>query len=120
MSLSIATLKNEAKSTNDITNYRPISIMSVISKIFEKCIANIIEPYFKFSDNQYGYVNNGGCGKALFTFRQVVNYFKDCGSNVFCCSPDITKAFDRINHQALLNAMEDIEMPGCIVKIFAN
>ena len=37
-----------------ITNYRPISIMPVISKIFEKCTANIIESYFKFSDNQYG------------------------------------------------------------------
>ena len=35
-------------------------------------------------------------------------------------SLDITKAFDRINHQALLNAMKDIEMPRCIVKILAN
>ena len=58
--------------------------------------------------------------KALFTFRHVVNYFRDLGSNVYCCSLDITKAFDRINHQALLNAMKDIEMSGCIVKIFAN
>ena len=94
--------------------------MPVISKIFEKCITNIIESYFKFSDNQYGFVNNGGCGKAVFTFRQVVNYFRDRGSDVHCCSLDITKAFDRINHQALLNAMKNTEMPGCIVKSFAN
>ena len=51
LSIVLPTLKNEAKSTNDIKTYRPISIMPVISKIFEKCIANIIEPYFKFSDN---------------------------------------------------------------------
>ena len=94
--------------------------MPVISKIFEKCIDNIIELYFKFSDNQYGFVNCGGCGKALFTFRHIVNYFRDRGSNVYCCSLDITKAFNRINHQALLNAMKDIEMPRCTVKIFAN
>ena len=76
LSIVLPTLKNEAKSTNDITNYRPISIMPVISKIFEKCIANIIELYFKFSDNHYGFVNYGGCGKALFTFRHIVNYLE--------------------------------------------
>ena len=121
LSIVLPILKNEAKSTNDITNYRHISIMPVKSKIFEKCIANIIEPYFKFSDSQYGFVNNGGCGKALFIFRHVVNYFRDLGSNVYCCSLEITKAFVVINHQALLNAMKDIEMTGCIiVKIFVN
>ena len=120
LSFVLSTLKNKAKSTNDITNYRPISIMPLISKIFEKCIANIIESYFKFSDNQYGFVNYGGYGKALFTFRHVENYFRDHGSNVYCCSLYITKAFDRINHQALLNVIKDIEMSGCIVKNFAN
>ena len=84
LNIVLPTLKNEAKSSNDITNYRPISIMPVKSKIFEKCIVYIIEPYFKFSDNQYGFVNNGGCGKALFTYRHVVNYFRDRGSYVYC------------------------------------
>ena len=46
---------------------------------FLKYIANIIEPYFKFSDNQNGFVNNGGSGKVLFTFRHVANYFRDRG-----------------------------------------
>ena len=100
------------QSTNNITNYRPISIIPVISKICEKCVANIIEPYFKLSDNHCGFVSNGGCGKALFTFRHVINYFRDHGSNVYCCSLDTTKVFDRINHQALLNALKDFEMPG--------
>ena len=82
LSIVLPILKNEAKSTNDITYYRPISIVPEISKIFEKCTANIIEPYFKFSDNQYGFANNGGCGKVLFTFRYVLNYFRDHGRNV--------------------------------------
>jgi Reverse transcriptase (RNA-dependent DNA polymerase) len=120
MSIVIPTVKSAMKSANDITNYRPISIMPVISKIFEKCAANVIEPLLKFHENQFGFVNNGGCGKALYTFRSVVNYFREGGSNVYCCSLDIAKAFDRINHLALLKAMQDKAIPLCVIKIFAD
>ena len=33
--------------------------MLIIGKVFEKCIANIIEPYFVFHENQFGYAKNG-------------------------------------------------------------
>ena len=59
----LPTLKNEAKSTYDITNFRPISIMPVTCKLFEKCITNIIEPYFKFSDNQFGFLTMVDVGR---------------------------------------------------------
>ena len=61
ISIVISTVKNVFKSAGDIMNYRPISIMSVIGKIFEKCTAEIIEPYFNFHENQFGFVENGGC-----------------------------------------------------------
>ena len=68
-------------------------------------VAEIIEPYFNFHENQFDFVENGGCNKALFTFRNVVNYFIERGSKVFCCSLDIAKAFDQIDHDALLKTV---------------
>ena len=120
LSIVIPTLKNVKKSTNDITNYRPISIMPIVGKIFEKCMAGIIEPQFTFHDNQFGFVNNGGCGKALFAFKNIVNYFGDRGSKVYCCSLDLSKAFDRIDHYALLKVMYEKGMPFHIISLFAN
>ena len=54
--------------------------MPVIGKNFEKYIAEIIEPYFNFHENWFGFIENGGCNKALFTFTNVVNYFIERGS----------------------------------------
>ena len=33
--------------------------MLIIGKVFEKCIANIIEPYFVFHEKQFGCAKNG-------------------------------------------------------------
>jgi hypothetical protein len=65
------------KSVNDVTNYRLIiSNMAVMSKVYERRIANVIEPFFKFHDNQFGFVSNGRCAKALFPFKSVASYFR--------------------------------------------
>ena len=112
-------VKNSMKSINDISNYRPISIMLIINKVFEKCIGYVLEPYFVFHDNQFGFVSNGGCGRALFAFKNVVDYFTDRKSKMFCCSLGISKAFDRINHFALLRSMFKKGIPTNINKIFA-
>ena len=113
-------VNNSMKSVNDISNYRPISIMPIISKVFEKYIGYVLKPYFVFHDNQFGFGSNEGCGRALFEFKNVVDYFTGCNSKVFCCSLDISKAFDRINHFALLRSIYNKGIPTNIIKIFAN
>ena len=57
LSVVISATKCCTKSINDIGNYRPINIMPTAGKMFEKCIANIIEPYFVFRENQFRLVN---------------------------------------------------------------
>ena len=91
-----------------------------MAKIFESCIANIIETNLVSHTNQFGFVKNGGCGKALFTFRNIVRYFRNNNSNVFICSLDLTKAFDKINHVALLNLMVNKGINAKIVKTYAD
>ena len=73
LSLIMPTVKNKSKSVADILNYRPISIMPVLTKIFEKFFVFRLDPFFKFHDNQYYFVINGGCNKALFAFYGVVS-----------------------------------------------
>ena len=109
-------VKNSMKSVNDISNYRPISIMPIISKVFKKCIGYVLEPYFMFHDNQFGFGSNGGCGRTLLAFKNVVDYFMDCNSKVFCNSLDISKAFGRINPFALSRSMYNKSIPTNIIK----
>ena len=43
-------VKNKSKSAVDILNYRPISIMPVVTKIIEKCLVSRLYPFFKYHD----------------------------------------------------------------------
>ena len=91
-------IKCKNKSFADVNNYRPVSIIPICSKIFESCVSCMFSDKFDNHRNQFRFVKEGGCSKALFAFNSIVKYFKSKGSNVFCCSLDATKAFDRLNH----------------------
>jgi hypothetical protein len=111
-------LKDIHKSTADPKNYRPISITPVIAKIFESCISPLLSNCLQFHTNQFGFVEGGGCSKALYAFQSIVNYFSDRKSTVYFVSLDAVKAFDRLNHFYLFSCMIDRGYPPQLVNIF--
>jgi hypothetical protein len=62
-----------------------------------------------------GFVEGGGCDKAIFAVRSVVNYFLKHDSPVFICSLDAEKAFDRVNHYGLLSVLIDRGLPKHLI-----
>ena len=88
-------------------------------EIFEKCLVSRQDPFFKFHDNQYVFVLDGGCDKALFAFHAVVSNFWQGGSNLFVCTLGMVKALDRINHFAMFHFMKNKFIPLYLIKIFA-
>ena len=72
----IPIVKNRYANCNDPTNYRPISIEPICTKLFELCLVPVLEPFLCFHSNQFGFVTGGGCNKALFAFRTTVEYFQ--------------------------------------------
>jgi hypothetical protein len=68
-------IKDRTKSEADVSNYRPIAIVPILSKIFESCLVGFFSPYLYTHNNQMGFVEGGGCDKAIFAVRSVVNYF---------------------------------------------
>ena len=113
-------IKSNIKSIHDSSNYRLISIMLIIAKIFEACVAKIIDNKLVFHENQFGFSRNGGCGRALFAFRNIIEYFRQKNSSVYICSLDLSKAFDKINHVALLEKMHEKGISSCLIKVFAS
>ena len=91
-------------------NYRPISIIPVRSKIFEKLINKQIINYFEnntlFSASQYGF------RKGYSTVKAIESFIKKCFGGVesgFSVSGhffDLTKAFDTISHDILLGKLK--------------
>jgi len=88
-----------------INNYRPISIVPVISKVFEAIMQEQISNHFEifglFTDKQYGFRPSRNTSGAVV--RLVNNVIDDLekGQSVSFRSYDMSKAFDTVKHSIL-------------------
>ena len=109
---------------HDLTNYRPISLLSVYSKIIEKCVAARLTEYLnKFSiisPEQYGFQKSKNTSDALLDF---VNFLYDSLNNkkhVINVFVDIKKAFDSVDHKILVKKLEIYGVRGVCLNWFRN
>ena len=93
-------------SVEDPNNYRPISLLPTISKIFEKHIAKQLHIYLEstglLNKTQSGFRKYHSCQTALINI--VDSWLKqiDNGNLVGTIFLDLKKAFDLVDHRVLL------------------
>lgn len=92
---------------NDVTNYRPISILPVVSKVAERCVADQLLAHlnntpYRLHPMQFGFRANHSTDTATRFFIESVKSKIDKGGVVGAIFLDLKKAFDTINHHVLL------------------
>ena len=96
-------------STNEITNYRPISIISTFSKILEKVVYSQVITFFDkhniISDRQYGFKKNCSTELAILDLNQYVLSNIESKYSTIGVFLDISKAFDTVRHDILLGKL---------------
>jgi len=97
-SIIVPLVKDRSDDISKLTNYRGISLSSVISKVFEYCLIDKCGNYWYSYDLQFGLKKHTGCANATYTVQQVSNYYTERGSTVYMTALDASKAFDRVNH----------------------
>ena len=104
--------KNDDK--NDISNYRPISILPVLSKIFERVTLNQLTQYFEkhelLTGFQHAYRKFHGTVTCLFELLNEIYQLIDNKNKVAIVSLDLSKAFDTINHQLLIQKLKSFNL----------
>lgn len=100
----------------DPTNYRPIALLSIFSKIIEKVVKirlmNFLDQCSFFSRNQYGFRKKKNTTNALLDF--IAQVHDGLNLNNYCSGifVDVMKAFDTVDHSILLTRMYDAGIRG--------
>lgn len=101
---------------NLLNNYRPIALLSVFSKIFEKLLSKRIVFFLEsnelYSPNQHGFRDNRSTISALTDILHFIYRNLDEGKKVMAIFIDLSKAFDCVNHDILLNNIEHYGLRG--------
>jgi hypothetical protein len=113
----IPLIKDKLGNVNDLGNYRGITLIPVISKLFELVILEICEPCFHTDDLQFGFKKGLGCSNAIFVMNETIKYFNTKGSTIFAAVLDFKKAYDRINHFKMFSSLIKAGVPTWLIDL---
>jgi hypothetical protein len=107
-----------------INNYRPISLLPLFSKIYEKVVRrqlfNFLTKFNILHPDQYGFQPNKSTSHAIIDYLQQLYSNIDSGDPVFSIFLDFRKAFDCVDHTILLSKLQYYGIRGLAHNWFAS
>ena len=105
-------------------NYRPISLLSYVGKILEKCVQTHV---FKFlnanhlkTPSQSGFIPGDSAVYHLLSLYDELCKTLDNGVTAQAVFVDVSKAFDRVWHRGLVSELEAIGIRGTLLEWFKD
>lgn len=109
---------------DDIMNYRPISLLPIISKVLEKLMNNRLKKFLEtknlLSPNQYGFRSGRSTEDAVLMVTDDIIKHLDKGENCVGIFLDLAKAFDTVSIPILLAKLEMIGIRGTSLHWFKS
>lgn len=101
---------------DNLNNYRPISLLSIFSKLLEKVIkerlVNFIDTTFKFDKSQYGFQKRSGTlGATVDLLEYIISELNE-NRYVVTVFIDLQKAFDTVDIVLLLEKLQNMGFRG--------
>ena len=108
---------------SNVQNYRPISLISLVMKVYERVIYEELlhRTEAKIDPRQHGFLRNKSCNTNLLSFtNSIVSSLHD-KTGVDAVYFDFAKAFDTVSHDLILNKLKlQYGIDGNLLKLLVN
>ena len=109
---------------SDPGNYRPISLLPTISKVFESLMNAAMTDHFEslglLSDRQYGFRSSRSTADLLTVITErLLRALDKCGE-ARIVALDISKAFDKVWHAGLLHKLSSYGISGKLLSVIKS
>ena len=105
-------------------NYRPISLLTSISELFEKVVFTQLYDYFRnndlFYDSQYGFLKNHSTEYAAMELTDKILKDIDDKNISLAVFMDLSKAFDTLDHDILTKKLAHYGIHGTALQWFTS
>ncbi|KAK3506599.1 hypothetical protein QTP70_010866 [Hemibagrus guttatus] len=120
----IPILKKPALDPSDISNYRPVSLLSFLSKILECVVCNQLSDYLMQNNlhdpNQSGFKAAHSTETALLAVTEKLHAARSAKLSSVLILLDLSAAFDTVNHKTLLSTLRSLGIYGTAWEWFAS
>ncbi|KAK3570671.1 hypothetical protein QTP86_024757, partial [Hemibagrus guttatus] len=120
----IPVLKKPALDPSDISNYRPVSLLSFLSKILERVVCNQLSDYLMQNNvhdpNQSGFKAAHSTETALLAVTEKLHAARSAKLSSVLILLDLSAAFDTVNHKTLLSTLRSLGIYGTAWEWFAS
>ena len=114
----------KVSSRQDVRFYRPISLLPTISKCLERHVYRLLLGYLSsnqlLSEVQCGFCSGRSTVMPLLLATHQWHTALESHKQVACVFFDLRKAFDSVPHQALLNKLHNLQVPGTLLLWLIN
>lgn len=121
---SIITPVYKGGERDDVSNYRPISVLSAISKILEKMVngrlLNYLNKFNIISPSQFGFRQGVSTEDAVTALTTLVTEQLDKGNRCLSVFIDLKKAFDTVSFPILVCKLERIGIRETALSLFKS
>ena len=120
----IMPLYKKKGSQEDPNNYRGITLLSCLGKLFTACLNNRIEAfstkYEKLGLEQAGFRPGFSTLDHIFTLHAIIDFYKNKKERAYCAFIDYSKAFDLVDRSALWQKVLNHGINGRVLQVIYN
>ena len=115
--LGYTTLVPKVAGTDQPAKHRPITVQSILVRIFHRVLAGRLETACPVDERQKGFRPGDGLAQNLKILESILQEAQDVRKprNLFLCFLDVRKAFDSVSHESLILACRRAGVPEPLV-----